>query len=62
VASLVQGYKFLMGGLMSQMPPAGRYLKLTYVIGTAAMTAGAVVAGLVPALQHSPTYPRAYAA
>ena len=62
VASLVQGYRFLLGAPLSQSGAPGRYLKITYVIGTAAMTAGALVAGLVPALQHTPTYPRAYAA
>lgn len=59
VASLVQGYKFLPGPL-----PGGtsRYLRLNYVIGTAAMTAGALKAGLVPELDASPSYQRNYAA
>jgi hypothetical protein len=59
VASLVQGYKFLPNEL-----PGGtsRYLRLNYVVGTAAMTAGAITAGLVPSLDVQPVYPRAYAA
>jgi hypothetical protein len=59
VASLVQGYKFLPGEL-----PGGtqRFLRLNYVVGTAAMTAGTLKAGLVPSLDVQPVYPRAYAA
>lgn len=59
VASLVQGYKFLPGEL-----PGGtsRYLRLNYVVGTAAMTAGALTAALVPSLDAQATYPRGYAA
>lgn len=59
VASLVQGYRFLPGEL-----PGGtsRYLRLNYVVGTAVMTAGALTAALVPALDVQPSYPRAYAA
>jgi hypothetical protein len=59
VTSLVQGYKFLPGGV-----PGGtqRYIRLNYVIGTAVMTAGALKAGLVPALDVQPVYPRGYAA
>ena len=59
VASLVQGYKFLPGEL-----PGGtsRYLRLNYVVGTAAMTAGALTAALVPSLDVQPSYPRGYAA
>jgi hypothetical protein len=63
VASLTQGYKFLQGLLVS--PPSAtpyRYLRLAYVIGTAAMTAGALTAGLTPALQHSPVYAAGYVA
>jgi len=63
VASLVQGYKFLQGRMVS--PPSStlyRYLRLAYVVGTAAMTAGALTAGLVPALQHSPVYAGGYTA
>ena len=59
VASLVQGWRFLPGGL-----PGGtlRFLRLNYVVGTAAMTAGKLTAGLVPALDVRRTYPRGYAA
>ncbi|HLG72618.1 MAG TPA: hypothetical protein VK009_19545, partial [Chloroflexota bacterium] len=59
VASLVQGYKFLPGEL-----PGGtsRYLRLNYVVGTAAMTGGAVTAALVPSLDVQNAYPRGYAA
>ncbi len=59
VASLGQGYKFLPGEL-----PGGtsRYLRLNYVVGTAAMTAGALTAALVPALDSAPSYARGYAA
>jgi hypothetical protein len=59
VASLVQGYRFLPGEL-----PGGtsRYLRLNYVVGTAAMTAGALTAALVPSLDVQRAYPRAYAA
>jgi hypothetical protein len=59
VASLVQGYKFLPGEL-----PGGtqRFIRLNYVIGTAAMTAGTLKAGLVPSLDVQPVYPRAYTA
>ena len=59
VASLVQGWRFLPGGL-----PGGtqRFLRLNYVVGTAAMTAGKLSAGLVPALDVRRTYPRGYAA
>ncbi len=59
VASLVQGYKFLPGEL-----PGGaqRYVRLNYVVGAAAMTAGALTAGLVPSLDVQPVYPRGYVA
>jgi len=59
VASLVQGYRFLPNEL-----PGGtsRYLRLNYVVGTAAMTAGAITAALVPSLDVQRAYPRAYAA
>ena len=59
VASLVQGYKFLPNEV-----PGGtsRYLRLNYVVGTAAMTGGVLKAGLVPSLDVQPVYPRAYAA
>ncbi|HTR86974.1 MAG TPA: hypothetical protein VMI56_21010 [Reyranella sp.] len=63
VASLVQGYQFLPGRMVS--PQSGtpfRYLRLNYVIGTAAMTAGTLVAGLTASLQKSPVYPRGYTA
>jgi hypothetical protein len=61
VASLVQGYKFLPGAMVSPTTP-GRFLRLNYVIGTAAMTAGAATAALVPSLDQQPAYARAYAA
>lgn len=59
LASLVAGYRFLPGPL-----PAGiqRYLRLNYVVGTAAMTAGKLTASLVPAIDNLSTYPRGYAA
>jgi hypothetical protein len=59
VASLVQGYKFLPGEV-----PGGteRYVRLNYVVGTAAMTAGAITAALVPSLDVQPVYPRGYVA
>ena len=59
VASLVRGYKFLPGAV-----PGGtqRFIRLNYVVGTAAMTAGALTAGLVPALDMPITYARGYAA
>ncbi len=59
VASLVQGYKFLPGEL-----PGGtqRFVRLNYVTGTAALTAGALKAGLVPSLDVQPVYPRGYVA
>ena len=61
VASLVQGYKFLPGAMVSPATP-GRFLRLNYIIGTAVMTAGAITAALVPALDQQPAYARAYAA
>jgi hypothetical protein len=59
VAALVQGYKFLPGEL-----PGGtqRFVRLNYVVGTAAMTAGTLKAALVPSLDVQPVYPRAYVA
>ena len=63
VASIVQGYKFLQDRPVS--PPAGsegRFHRLNFVIGTADMTGGTIVAGFTPALQHSPTYARGYTA
>jgi hypothetical protein len=59
VASLVQGYKFLPNKLAG---PTQRYLRLNYVVGTTAMTAGAITAGLVPSLDVQPVYPRGYVA
>lgn len=59
VASLVQGYRFLPGMLVG---PTSRYLKLTYVVGTAAMTAGKLPAALVPSLDVQQAYPRGYTA
>jgi hypothetical protein len=59
VASLVQGYKFLPG----EVPGGtGRYVRLNYVVGTAAMTAGKITAALVPSLDVQPVYPRGYVA
>ena len=59
VASLVQGYKYLPGEL-----PGGtqRFVRLNYVIGTAAMTGGVLRAALVPSLDQQPSYARAYVA
>jgi hypothetical protein len=57
VASLVQGYKFLPGELPG---PTQRFIRLNYVVGTAAMTAGTLKAALVPSLDVQPSYPRAY--
>ena len=59
LASLVQGYKFLPGELPG---PTQRFLRLNYVVGTAAMTGGVLKAALVPSLDVQPVYPRAYAA
>jgi len=61
VASLVQGYKFLPGAMVSPATP-GRFLRLNFVIGTAVMTGGTVTAALVPSLDQQPAYARAYAA
>ena len=59
VASLAQGYKFLPGEL-----PGGtqRFVRLNYVIGAAAMTAGVLKAALVPSLDVQPVYARGYVA
>lgn len=59
VANLVQGYKFLPNELPG---PTQRYIRLNYVVGTAAMTAGALTAALVPSLDVQPSYPRGYVA
>ena len=59
VASLVQGYKYLPGELPG---PTQRFLRLNYVIATAAMTAGVLKAALVPSLDVQPAYARGYAA
>ncbi|UYN96549.1 MAG: hypothetical protein KIT25_06350 [Enhydrobacter sp.] len=59
VAALVQGRRFLPGALPG---PTSRYVRLNYVVGTAAMTAGALTAALVPSLDVHAAYPRAYAA
>jgi hypothetical protein len=59
VASLVAGYKFLPGELLGGTQ---RFIRLNYVIGTAAMTGGTLKAALVPSLDVQPSYPRAYAA
>jgi hypothetical protein len=59
VASLVQGYKF-----QPNEVPGGtsRYLRLNYVVGTAAMTGGVLKARLVPSLDVQPVYARGYLA
>jgi len=64
VASLTQGYAFLRGGLPSTPTAATvyRYYRLAFVIGTAAMIAGAITAGLVPANQHNIPYGVGYTA
>ena len=59
VASLVQGYKFLPGEVPG---PTQRFIRLNYVVGTAAMTAGTLKSALVPSLDVQPVYPRAYVA
>jgi hypothetical protein len=59
VAALVQGYKFLPGELPG---PTQRFIRLNYVVGTAAMTAGTLKSALVPSLDVQPVYPRAYVA
>ena len=63
VASLVQGYKFLQGLQPSgQSGSPARFVRMNYVVGTAAMTAGNITAGLTPSLQHQPVYPAGYVA
>ncbi len=63
VASLVQGYKFLQGPLLSMLSTAlYRYLRLNFTVAVASMTAGNITAGLTPALQHSPVYGGGYVA
>ncbi len=57
VASLIAGLKILPGG-----GPTSRFVKLTYVVGTAVMTAGTITAAFVPSLDVQPTYPRGYTA
>lgn len=59
VASLVQGYKFLSGELPGSTL---RFIRLNYVVGTAAMTGGGLKAALVPSVDQQPAYARAYAA
>ena len=59
VASLVAGLKILPGALAG---PTARFVKLTYVVGTATMTAGTITAALVPALDVQPYYARGYTA
>jgi hypothetical protein len=61
VASLTQGYKFLAGGIPVS-PASYRFLKLTYVIATATMTAGTIKAALVPSLDIQKSYPVGYTA
>lgn len=63
VASLVAGYRFLNGYLLSAPGTTlYRYLRLNYVIGTAVMTAGAIRGGFTPSLDVAPTYARGYTA
>ncbi|HET6197367.1 MAG TPA: hypothetical protein VFE12_16520 [Acetobacteraceae bacterium] len=59
VAALTQGYKVLPNEV-----PGGtqRFVRLNYVIGTAAMTAGTLKAALVPSLDVQPEYARGYVA
>lgn len=59
VASLIAGYKFFENGLPG---PTSRYLRIGFIVGTAAMTAGAITAALVPSLDVQPAYARGYAA
>ena len=59
VAQLARGFRFLPGPLVGG---TSRYLRLSYVVGTAAMTAGALNAALVPSLDVQRSYPSAYAA
>ncbi len=64
VAGLVAGYSFL----NFKIPPGvQKYLKLTYLVGTANMTAGAIIAGMVldreqlgPALGYPSGYSTTY--
>ena len=42
--------------------PTQRFVRLNYVIGTAAMTAGVLKAALVPSLDVQPVYARGYVA
>ncbi|HYD04114.1 MAG TPA: hypothetical protein VEC60_00225 [Reyranella sp.] len=59
VAALVAGYRFL----PNEVPgPTQRFVRLNYVIGTAAMTGGAIKAALVPSLDVAPVYARGYSA
>ncbi len=63
VASLTAGYKFLQNEVPSFISSTlYRYIRLNYTVGTAAMTAGNVTAGLTPALQHAPVYSAGYVA
>lgn len=59
LGSLVPGYQFLPGPLTG---PTQRFVRLNYVIGTAAMTGGAIYAGLTPAMDVQRSYPRGYTA
>jgi hypothetical protein len=54
VASLTAGSKILPGALAG---PTSRFVKLTYVVGTAVMTAGTITAAFVPSLDVQPTRP-----
>lgn len=59
LATLVAGYKFL----PNEIPGStSRYVRLNFVVGTAAMTAGQVTAAIVPALDVAPVYARGYTA
>jgi len=57
VASLIQGYRFLENSVPDI---TSRYLRIAYIIGTAAMTAGAITAAFVPDLQRAPSYASGY--
>jgi len=59
VASLIAGYRFLPG---PPLGPTARYLRLNYLVGTAAMTAGKMTASFVPALDVQRAYSRGYSA
>ena len=59
VASLIAGYKFLQGPMIGV---TSRYNRVGFIIGTAAMTAGALTVGFVPSLDVQASYARGYTA